>query len=92
MNKKTKQKRGVNVVYDLCGSVEIDVQEIGNAMFLTQHLGNGNYEGVDFDACLSLPNMNFIIKVDKKRYMVTSGDIIRAVMKLHQEEKVETKK
>ena len=66
--------------------IEIEVNTIPEkTMYLTQHFGDGTLGKTKFDASFTIPTMSLIGSVGKKRYIISSQDIISEVITLHEE-------
>ena len=68
-------------------TITIEVQELDKkVMFLHKHLGDGTLGKTEFDADIRLPDHSIIVKVEGKRYLVDSQEIIGAVIQRHEKE------
>ena len=66
--------------------IEIEVNTVPEkTMYLTQHFGDGTLGKTNFDASFTIPTMSLIVSVGKKRYIISSQDIISEVITLHEE-------
>ena len=66
--------------------IEIEVEELAEkTMYLSQHLGNGTLGKTKFDASFTLPTYGLVVSINKKRYRVSSQNIIEQVVKLHED-------
>lgn len=63
-----------------------------NTLHLKQHLGNGSFGDVKFDASLTLPDMSLIVDVDGSEYILSSQETIQSIIQLHIEIKGEQKR
>lgn len=64
--------------------IKIEAEELDEkAMYLHQHLGDGSLGDTKFDADIILPTYGLVVKVDGKRYKVSSQAIIQAVIEAH---------
>jgi len=65
--------------------ITIEVEEVAEkTMYLTQHFGDGTLGKTKFDARFTLPAMGLLIEIDKKRYKVSSQEVITKVVELHE--------
>lgn len=70
------------------GSITLNVEEVAeNSMFLHQAYGQGTLGKTKFSAIQILPSYTLVIEVNKKRYLVSNQDIIKAVVELAENKK-----
>lgn len=53
-------------------------------MYLKQHFGEGSLGKTKFDASFTLPGMSLLVNVGEKTYIVSSQDLITAVIENHE--------
>ena len=65
----------------------VEVKEVEEkTMYLTQQFGEGTLGKTKFNASFVLPSMGLIVTVEKKRYLVSSQDIIEGIITIHEKE------
>lgn len=67
----------------IAGTINLNVELVEEkAMFLHQAYGQGTLGKTKFSAIQILPSYTLVIEVNKKRYLVSNQDIIKAVVEL----------
>lgn len=64
------------------GEIKIEVKDVTGSLYLHQEFGSGTLGKTKFEACHTLPGMALVITINKKDYLVSAQDIIRAVVEL----------
>lgn len=65
--------------------ITIPVKEMDEkVLYLHTHIGDGSLGKIKFDADLRLPDSSIVVKVGGKRYLVSSQDIIKAVIEYYE--------
>lgn len=65
------------------GSINLNVELVAeNSMFLHQQYASGSLGKTKFSAIQILPSYTLVIEINKKRYLVSNQDIIKAVVEL----------
>ncbi len=60
--------------------IAIEVQNATNKLFVTSFIGEGHCEGYPFDVVSVIPSGCLVVHVDDKRYLVSSSDVVQAVV------------
>ncbi len=65
--------------------IEVEIFDVPEkTLYLHQHLGDGTLGKFKFDASTIIPSSSILVTVEKKRYMVKSQDIIKAIIQYHE--------
>jgi hypothetical protein len=62
--------------------IKVEVEDVSNKMFMTQHLGDGSLGEKKFNASFTLPTMGLLVEVGGKKYLVSSQSLIQAIVEL----------
>ena len=66
-------------------TINLEVNDVSGKLFMTQGYADGNLGKTKFTAEHSLPDMGLIVKINDKKYKISSRDIITAIINLHED-------
>lgn len=61
--------------------ITVPITDEGNAYILKQYVGEGKFDGHNFELCVCLPTMSPLVMIDGRQYTVNIHDIAKGMMK-----------